>query len=201
MDQAQIVYQHNTEPKRGLATAGIFLLKWILLIPHFFILSGLSSLAWGAAYVGYWLVALTGSLPGTIQDFVTWNLRWQTKTFGWYFGNEDAYPPWEMDAPYSIDLKVPRNESPSKGWAVAGIFVIPKGIALIPHVIVLGILAMVMLVITWFGFIVAALTGKLPVGIQEFAAGVLQWEARVTAWFFGLTDEYPPFALKAEPTA
>ena len=42
MDQAQIVYAHNTESKRGLATAGIFLLKWILLVPHFFILSGLS---------------------------------------------------------------------------------------------------------------------------------------------------------------
>jgi len=200
MDQASIVYRHNTSPKRGLATAGIFFIKAIMAIPHLILVNGLSSLAFGAAYVGYWVVAFRGTLPGTFQDFMTWYLRWSTKTFGWYFGNEDTYPPFEMDAPYSIDLKTPRNEAPSQGWAVAGIFLI-KFVAAIPHFIVLGILGIVLLFITWFGFIITAFTGRLPLGIQEFAAGFLQWEARVLAWIFGMTDTYPPFSLSAEPTA
>ncbi|MFO7597466.1 MAG: DUF4389 domain-containing protein [Desulfocurvibacter africanus] len=92
MDQASIVYRHNTSPRRGLATAGIFLIKAIMAIPHLILINGLSTLAFGAAYVGYWVVAFRGTLPGTFQDFMTWYLRWQTRTFGWYFGNEDAYP-------------------------------------------------------------------------------------------------------------
>jgi len=200
MDQAQIVYRHNTEPKRGLATAGIFLFKAFMAIPHLIIVSALSNLAFATAYVGYWVVAFTGRLPGSFQDFTAWYLRWQTRTFGWYFGAEDGYPPFEVGASYSLDMRTPRNESPSKGWAVAGIFVIPKAIAAIPHFIVLAILLPVMFVITWFGFIIAAITGKLPVGIQDFTAGVLQWEARVVFWFYGMTDAYPPFALKAAPT-
>ena len=201
MDQAQIVYSHNTEPKRGLATAGIFLIKAIMAIPHLIIVSALSELAFAAAYVGYWVVAFTGKLPGTFQDFAAWSLRWQTRTFAWYTGIEDGYQPFDMDAHYSVDLKTPRNDSPSKGWAVAGLLFIPKVVAAIPHLLVLAILGFVAMVIAWFGFIVTAFTGRLPVGIQDFVAGVLQWDARVLAWFYGLTDTYPPFALKAEPTA
>ncbi|MBU1227254.1 MAG: DUF4389 domain-containing protein [Actinobacteria bacterium] len=200
MSQAKISYRINTEPRRGLATAGIFLIKAIMAVPHLIIVNGLSTLAFGAAYVGYWVVAFTGSLPNSFQDFVTWYLRWQTRTFGWYFGNEDAYPPFEADAPYSIDLQVPRNDAPRTGWAVAGIFLL-KFFAAIPHFIVLFVLGFIALVITWFGFIVTAFTGRLPVGIQEFAAGVLQWEARVVAWILGLTDDYPPFSLQAPPAA
>ena len=201
MNQAQIVYRHNTEPRKGLAAAGIFLIKAIMAIPHLIIVGALSELALGAAYVGYWVVVFTGNLPGTFQDFAVWSLRWQTRTFGWYFGNEDGYPPFEMSADYSLDLEAPRNESPSKGWAVAGALFFPKLLAAIPHFIVLGILVVITLVVTWFGFIITTVTGKLPVGIQDFAAGVLQWEARVLAWFYGLTDTYPPFTLQVEPTA
>jgi len=200
MDQAQIVYSHNTEPKRGLAAAGIFFIKAIMAIPHLLIVSALSTLAFNTSYLGYWVVAFTGKLPGTFQDFGAWYLRWTTRTFGWYLGNEDAYPPFEIDAEYSIDLKAPRNDSPSKGWSIAGIFFL-KYIAAIPHFIVLGILLFVALMIAWVGFIITLFTGRLPIGIQDFAAGVLQWEARVLAWIFGMTDTYPPFALKAEPTS
>lgn len=199
MDQAQIVYRHNMESRRGLATAGVFFVKAILAVPHFIIVSALAELAFAAAYIGYWVVAFTGKLPGTFQDFAVWSLRWQTRAFGWYFGNEDRYPPFEIDADYTIDLKTPRNDSPSSGWAIAGMFMI-KWLAAIPHFIMLAILGTGALLITWIGFIIAAFTGKLPVGIQDFAAGVLQWEARVLAWLYGLTDVYPPFALKAEPT-
>ena len=199
MQQATIHYRHNTEPRRGLAAAGIFFIKAILAVPHFFIMSGLSSLAWSAAYIGYWIVAIKGELPQTFQNFMTWYFQWQVRTFGWYFGNEDAYPPFEMDADYSVRLDVPRNDDPSSGWAVAGILVFPKALALIPHFIVLGLLIFLVMIVTWFGFIVTAFTGRLPDGIQEFAAGVLQWEARVLSFFFGLTDEYPPFALRAVP--
>ncbi len=200
MDQAKLAYRHNTAPRRGLATAGIFLIKAVMAIPHMIIVNALTNLAMGAAYIGYWVVAFTGVLPGTFQDFAAWSLRWQTRAFGWYFGNEDAYPPFEIDADYSIGLRVPRNQSPSQGWAIAGIFLL-KFLAAIPHFFMLAILGFITMVSTWFGFIVTAFTGRLPLGIQDFAAGFLQWEARVMTWIFGLTDSYPPFSLQASPEA
>ena len=37
--------------------------------------------------------------------------------------------------------------------------------------------------------------------VGDFIAGVVQWWLRVGAWLYGLTDEYPPFALDATPSA
>jgi hypothetical protein len=200
MSQAVVTYRHNPSPRRGLAAAGIFLIKAIMAIPHLMIVSGLSSLAWPAAYVGYWIVAFTGRLPRSFQDFADWYLQWQTRTFAWYFGVTDEYPPFELHAPdYPVGITVPRNESPSQGWAISGILVFVKVLALLPHLIVLGLLLFVTMIVTWFGFIVTAFTGRLPAGIQDFAMGILQWEARVISWFFGITDEYPPFSVSTRP--
>jgi len=52
----------------------------------------------------------------------------------------------------------------------------------------------------WFGYLIAAFTGSLPTGLQDFMVGVLQWDLRLAAWFTGLSDEYPPFSLDASPT-
>jgi len=200
VNQVDIVYRRNTDPRRGLATAGIFGIKMLMAIPHLIIVSSLQSLAFAAGYVGYWVVAFTGQLPGSFQDFISWWLRWQTRTFGWYTGIKDDYPPFDVESPgYGIDLDVPRNDDPNHGWAVAGIFFI-KFLAAIPHMIVLGILILIAVLIAWIGFIVTAFTGRLPDGIQDFVAGVLRWEARVMAWIYGLTDTYPPFELSATPT-
>lgn len=200
MDQVDIVYRRNTDPRRGLATAGIFLIKMLMAVPHLIIMNALYSLAFAAGYIGYWVVAFTGQLPGSFQDFISWWLRWQTRTFGWYTGIKDEYPPFDTEAPgYGIDLGVPRNDDPNHGWAVAGIFFI-KFLAAIPHFIVLTILTLVAVLVSWIGFIVTAFTGRLPDGIQDFVAGVLRWYARVMVWVYGLTDTYPPFEMSATPT-
>ncbi|MFH1105314.1 MAG: DUF4389 domain-containing protein, partial [Actinomycetota bacterium] len=83
----------------------------------------------------------------------------------------------------------------------AGIFVFPKALALLPHLIVLAFLDLAAAVTVWFGYFVVAFTGALPVGIQDFVAGVVGWNYRVAAWFLGLDDQYPPFTLEAAPTA
>jgi Domain of unknown function (DUF4389) len=65
----------------------------------------------------------------------------------------------------------------------------------IPELIVLwllGIAAMVVVIIGWFG---ALFTGRLPVFAADFLTGYLRWLTRVYAYLFLLTDEYPPFTL------
>ena len=65
----------------------------------------------------------------------------------------------------------------------------------IPQLIVLwllGIAAIVITVIGWFG---ALFTGRLPVFAADFLTGYLRWLSRVYAYNYLLTDVYPPFTL------
>jgi hypothetical protein len=197
-----ILYRLNDAPHRGLATSGIFIIKAFLAVPHWIIVGALQSLAFTAAYVGYWLVALTGNYPSGLQTFVVWWLRWDARIIGWYTGVNDVYPPFEPEPEkyeaYLPDLDLAHNESPSKGWAVMGIFLL-KFVVALPHLFVLALLWFATMIGSWFGFIAAAFTGRLPRGIQDLAMGTTQWTARVMAWIGGLTDEYPPFELSVTP--
>jgi Domain of unknown function (DUF4389) len=65
----------------------------------------------------------------------------------------------------------------------------------IPQLIVLwllGVAAMVITIIGWFG---ALFTGRLPVFAADFLTGYLRWLSRVYAYNYLLTDVYPPFTL------
>lgn len=199
MDMLTLQYRHNTNPHRGLAASGIIFLKVLLAIPHLLVLSALASLTNLLAYIGYWIVAFTGEMPQAVHRLLEINYGWNARAFAWLFGIVDVYPPFETDPPFPAAFEVPKPENPSKGWALAGLLLIPKALAVLPHAIVLIFLAIAAVLAAWFGYIVTALTGRFPEAIQDFLAGVMQWVLRVTAWFSGLTDEYPPFSLDARP--
>jgi hypothetical protein len=56
----------------------------------------------------------------------------------------------------------------------------------------LGIAAFVAGVIAFFAVL---FTGHWPDGLRTFVLGVMRWGTRVNAYFYLLTDEYPPFSL------
>src|SRR4051812_27671818 len=66
---------------------------------------------------------------------------------------------------------------------------------LIPHAIILGVLAIagfVVIVIAWFAIL---FTGSFPAGMYRFTVGINRWSTRVLAYGLLLTDKYPPFSL------
>ena len=199
MNAFTLQYRHNTHPDRRLATAGIFFLKFLLALPHMIFIGILAVLVLIEAYAGYWVVAITGKMPQAVHRITEIGLGWLTRMWVWIAGITDAYPPFESDPDYPAGFSLAKPENPSRGWAVAGIFLL-KFIVALPHIIVMALLAVAAIVAMWFGYIVAAFTGRLSTGIQDFVAGVLQWNLRVYAWLAGLTDEYPPFNLEATPS-
>lgn len=200
MSQPTIVYRHAVNPGRGLAATGIFLIKWVLALPHLVIISALQNLGGIAAYIGYFVVAFTGKMPGGLYRFMEIGFTWTARTYGWIIGYTDAYPPFETDPEYPVGVRMEAPANPSKGWAVAGIFFV-KIIVLIPHLIALAFVLLAAILATWFGYFVVLFTGALPVGIQDFAAGTMQWTLRVYAFMAGITDEYPKFSLQVTPAA
>jgi hypothetical protein len=52
-----------------------------------------------------------------------------------------------------------------------------------------------MMVVVFIAQIVILVTGSFPRGMFDFVVGVMRWQTRVSAWVFGLRDEYPRFSL------
>jgi len=198
MSEPTFVYTHAESPSRGLAATGIVFIKWLLALPHLVIIGLLQQLAWLVGYIGFWVVAITGKMPSGIFSLIQIQFRWSARTYGWLIGYTDLYPPFEVGPEYPVDVKVAPPENPSKGWAVAGLLFFPKAIAAIPHLIVLWFLWIASFFAIWFGYVATAFTGTLPVGIQDFVAGVFAWTYRLWGWFLGLTDEYPKFTLQTQ---
>lgn len=183
---------------RGLALAGvIFFLKGLLLLPHMIILGVLNYVIGIVAWVGFLIVLFTGRLPGGLRKFLGGYLRWTVRTYGWLGGLTDAYPPFTFEpGGYDIDLHDEGAESGSRGLALLGALFFLKGLLLIPHFIVLVFLGIAMFFVVWIGYVIVLVTGNLPEWAGRFQLGVAQWSTRTSAWFFGLTDAYPPFSLQ-----
>ncbi|HVX20977.1 MAG TPA: DUF4389 domain-containing protein [Acidimicrobiales bacterium] len=96
-------------------------------------------------------------------------------------------------APLPVHLAVaepgPRNRLTA---LIRLIMVIPQWIVLF----FVHIAALVVVIIGWFA---ALFTGRLPQFAVDFLSGVVRWDIRVSAYFYFLTDRYPPFSLDQEP--
>lgn len=97
-----------------------------------------------------------------------------------------------MAYPASISFK--HQETSSRWWALGTIFGI-KGIALIPHLIVLYLLQLAAAVVGIIGIFAVLFLGRYPVSLENFIINIAKWQWRVAAFYMCLSDKYPPFTL------
>ena len=81
---------------RGLAVTGILFVKWLLLLPHIFVLYFVGIAAFFVGWIGYWAILFTGRLPEGMHRFLTGYLRWTSRVNGWVFSLTDRYPPFTL---------------------------------------------------------------------------------------------------------
>ena len=97
---------------------------------------------------------------------------------------------------YSVSFEVEYPETSSRWRALLGVlFVFPKAVLLIPHVVILIFLGIASIVVTYIGYWAVLITGRYPQGMFGFIVGVQRWNSRSDSWFYGLSDRYPPFSL------
>jgi hypothetical protein len=73
------------------------LVKWILAIPHFIVLSILGLAAFVVAIVAWFAILFTGRYPRGLFDFVEGVLRWQNRVVAYaLLLVTDAYPPFRL---------------------------------------------------------------------------------------------------------
>jgi hypothetical protein len=85
----------NVETELG---RGMPLVKWLLAIPHFFVLAFLSIGAFFAVIFAWFAILFTGRYPRSIFDFVVGVARWHNRvTAYWLILVTDKYPPFSLE--------------------------------------------------------------------------------------------------------
>jgi Domain of unknown function (DUF4389) len=100
--------------------------------------------------------------------------------------------PQNPDYPVRLDIDYPDR--------LSRLLIFVKWLLAIPHyvvLIVLGIGAYVVLIVSWFAVLI---TGTYPVGMFNYMVGFERWRARVSAYLLLQTDRYPPFSLADDPS-
>ena len=97
---------------------------------------------------------------------------------------------------YPVQLTVARPESSNRLWAIPLIGICIKAIILIPHFIVLYVLAIVLGISHLVIWIPVLFAGKYPDWAFGLNAGFVHWWMRVILYIYGLTDRYPPFSMQ-----
>src|SRR4051812_41856211 len=176
----------------------LWLVKWVLAIPHFFVLFFM----W-IAFLVLWIVALfailfTGRYPRGIFDFNVGVMRWTWRVSFYTYSalGTDRYPPFSFDGEYPADLDIEYPTSLSRGkvlikwWLLAlpqylfaAVFVgAGSGIGLVGIVFFIGAAALLF-------------TAPSPRSLFALALGATRWCSRVPAYAALMTDESPPFRL------
>ncbi|MBA9002790.1 DUF4389 domain-containing protein [Thermomonospora cellulosilytica] len=198
----------------------LWLIKWLLLIPHYIVLAFLWIAFIAITVVAFFAILFTGRYPRGLFGFNVGVLRWTWRVGYYGYGalGTDRYPPFTLkdvpDYPARLQIAYPQRLS-------RGLVLVKWWLLAIPHYLVLALFTGVGLSgvtsddgswsVTFPGLVdllvvlaaVALLfTARYPGGIFEFVMGMNRWVLRVAAYAALMTDRYPPFRLDmgdAEP--
>ncbi|MEU4424789.1 DUF4389 domain-containing protein [Actinoplanes sp. NPDC024001] len=189
----------------------LWLVKWLLLIPHYLALLVLWTGLVVLTLVAYLAVLITGRCPAPIRAYNLGVLRWTWRVgyYGYQALGTDAYPPFTLaDIPdYPARLRLDAEETPPR-WLplVAWLFAMP-------HLLILGALSgaanrtisesnavvygppSVVGAVLLIAALALLFTGRYPRGLHDLLVGIARWGLRVAAYLTLLTPRYPPFRL------
>jgi hypothetical protein len=191
-----------------------WLVKWVLVIPHFIVLVFLWIAFVVLTVVAFFAILFTGRYPRGIFDFNVGVLRWSWRV-GFYSYSAlgtDRYPPFTLadvpDYPARLDVEYPQTLS-------RGLALVKWWLLALPQYLIVGVFAGG----AWAGFnaasdngswtsgggligllvciagVVVLFTGRYPRSIFEFVMGMNRWVFRVAAYAALMTDKYPPFRM------
>ncbi len=193
---------------------GLWLVKWLLIIPHVIVLFFLWIAFVVVTVVAFFAILFTGRHPRGIFDFKLGVMRWSWRVAFYSYSalGTDRYPPFTLaevpDYPARLDVEYPQELS-------RGLVLVKWWLLALPHYVIVGVFAggalagfnaagdhggwssgggLIGLLVLIAG-VVLLFTARYPRGIFDFVMGMNRWVFRVAAYGTLMTDAYPPFRL------
>jgi hypothetical protein len=96
-DDEQAVHLALAYPDAGQLNRWLPLVKWLLAIPHYFVLLFLGIASVGAIIAAWFAILFTGTYPRSLFNFVVGVLRWANRVNAYAFALvTDEYPPFRL---------------------------------------------------------------------------------------------------------
>src|SRR3982751_1771715 len=192
----------------------LWLVKWVLVIPHVVALVFLWIAFVVVTVVAFFAILFTGRHPRGIFEFKLGVLRWSWRVAFYSYSalGTDRYPPFTLadvsDYPARLDVVYPQSLS-------RGLVLVKWWLLALPQYLIVGVFAggavagfnaandnggwtsgggLIGLLVLIAG-VVLLFTGRYPRNIFDFVMGMNRWCYRVAAYATLMTDAYPPFRL------
>lgn len=207
-------YPVHVDARRDAGVSrGLWLVKWLLALPHYIVLA----LLWIAfvvlSVVAFFAILFTGRYPASIFEFNVGVLRWHWRVAFYAYGalGTDRYPPFTLhdvpDYPAHLEVEHPAHLS-------RGLVLVKWWLLAIPHYLVVGLLVggagfsvgtaddrsgvwevgLIPLLVLVAG-VMLLFTGRYPQPLFDLVLGLNRWVLRVAGYAALMTDAYPPFQL------
>ena len=199
----------------------LWLVKWVLVIPHYIVLAFLWIAFFVLSIVAFFAILFSGHYPRSIFEFNVGVMRWTWRVAYYAYGalGTDKYPPFTLqEVPdYPTHLAVDYPEHLSRGlvlvkwwllaiphYIVTGVFlggtyyaytVVDAGVDNTVYYRNIGLIG----VLVFFAGVVLLFTGRYPRSMFDFILGMNRWVLRVAAYVGLMTDQYPPFRFDGGP--
>jgi hypothetical protein len=166
------------------------LVKWLLAIPHYFVLFFLGIAAFFVLIITFFAVLFTRRYPRGMFDFMVGIFRYGWRLLAYVLLMVDDYPPFKLDDDPNYPARL-RIEYPEEGvdrWRPPFAWLIA-----LPYLLVANVLQQLAHLITFFAFFTILFTKRYPEGMFKLVEVALRWQVRGASYAYWMTTRYPPF--------